>query len=365
MRRRLLPPLLSAGLLTALLMPSIAFGLAGDVGGRSVGSASNELVTLDGPAVSPAAVAAILPDAAASPASPVRPSTAGSPMTAASPITAASPTPSASAVPAAAAAPVPARAETSAKPAGAAPTERPAAVERAKPRIRLGCAAIRSTVTAVADPLVAAPDVAPAVACRWTRVPGDAVRAYQLWRAVDAPGGEPRRLIATVAADAKLTFIDRDVSRGHAYTYAVTALDRDGAKLALGGPVIVRIPPRHDALRLSCALTTLDDDRGVGCKWSEARHPAAAGYVLWRSVDGGPREKVHRIGLDGRHGFFDTDVKPGQTIRYAVVVVDKAGRRIGHGGPDVVRIPPRPAVKPTPSDATAPVEGRGAVVGHG
>jgi hypothetical protein len=61
--------------------------------------------------------------------------------------------------------------------------------------------------------------------------------------------------------------------------------------------------------------------------------------VLWRSVDGGPREAVYRVGEDGRRSFFDTDVKPGQHIRYAVVAVNAHGRIVGVGGPDRVAIP--------------------------
>jgi hypothetical protein len=114
-------------------------------------------------------------------------------------------------------------------------------------------------------------------------------------------------------------------------------------------------------IRLACELATHADQRGVVCKWSEADHPAAAGYVLYRSVDGGAREKIYRTGLDGRRGFFDTKIRPGQSIRYAVIVVNRAGERIGRGGPVVVRIPPRDDATDPPASAE-PTEGD-AVVG--
>ena len=44
-------------------------------------------------------------------------------------------------------------------------------------------------------------------------------------------------------------------------------------------------------------------------------------YVLYRSVDGAAREAIYRTGEDGRRSFRDRDVKPGQSIRYAVVAV--------------------------------------------
>ena len=122
----------------------------------------------------------------------------------------------------------------------------------------------------------------------------------------------------------------------------------------------VRIPPRHEEIRLACELGSNGDVRGVACKWSEAGHPSAAGYVLWRSVDGGPRERIYRTGLDGRRGHFDAKVKPGQTIRYAVIVVNKAGEPVGRGGPVTVRIPPhveaRP-IEPRPTDTEKPADG--------
>ena len=115
------------------------------------------------------------------------------------------------------------------------------------------------------------------------------------------------------------------------------------------GSAPATISPVREHLRMACAFVWGEDHRGVACKWSEAKHPKAAGYVLWRSVDGGPRERIYRTGLDGRRHFLDTDVKRGQTIHYAVIVVDKHGHRIGRGGPVEVRIPP----VPTAQDALA------------
>jgi hypothetical protein len=195
-------------------------------------------------------------------------------------------------------------------------------------RIRLGCAVKRY-------------HAAPVVVCRWSGVESQKLRGYKLWRTVGAPGTHERRLIAKIPADARLRHVDARVRRGHVYTYVVVAVAKDGSKLAVGGPVVVRVPGRHHALRFVCAVGVHGDDLGVGCKWSESKRPAAVGYVLWRSVDGGAREAIYRAGLDGPRHFFDTEVERGQTIRYAVIAVDKAGHRVGKGGPVVVRIPAR------------------------
>ena len=44
--------------------------------------------------------------------------------------------------------------------------------------------------------------------CRWTAVTGVAVRAYRLYRFVDAPLGRPRQLVARVTPDKPLRAVD-------------------------------------------------------------------------------------------------------------------------------------------------------------
>ena len=332
MRRTLLVPLISAGVLAAMLLPATALGLLGGADRPDAGAEARPAEP--GP----------------EPASPER-TAWGTVAGRDGPVVRTGPVPGIAVAGAASERAVPAVDGT---PAGEAlPTDTRPVVDtpssdRPAPTIRLGCALVLPDSPPPTDPPSLRPDIAPAVACRWSAVEADTIRGYQLWRAVDAPGGGPRQLIATVPAGDPLRYVDTRVSRGHAYTYAVVAVAIDGSKIAVGGPVVVRIPPPPEELRMACALTSDGDRRGVACKWSEATHPAAAGYVLWRSVDGGAREAIYRTGLDGRLAFFDPKIEPGQTIRYAVVVVNKAGDPVGQGGPVVVRIPPPPdpAVKP-------------------
>ena len=61
--------------------------------------------------------------------------------------------------------------------------------------------------------------------------------------------------------------------------------------------------------------------------------------MLFRSVDGAARQAIYRTPLNGRRSFLDTDVKAGQTVRYAVVALAADGRVVGIGGPDTVKIP--------------------------
>ena len=220
---------------------------------------------------------------------------------------------------------------------GAAPRAATAATPTATPtaeplaEIRFGCALV----------IPVPRDARPAVVCRWAAPEGVEIRAYRLWRSVD---GGPRELIARVAADQPLRNADRRIERGHVYTYRVVGVGADGSRVAISNPDSVRVGRPVEELRFRCAIVLDEGLKGVACRWSEATRPAAVRYVLFRSVDGGPREKIYRTGLDGRRGFLDTDVKRGQVIRYAVVAPTADGRVVSLGGPLRVVLPGEPAV---------------------
>ncbi len=211
-------------------------------------------------------------------------------------------------------------------------------------RIRLGCVLVQPEAPAVTDSAVAVADAV--VECRWSAADSSRVRVYQLLRTRDAADGGNRRLMARVRAGSSLAYTDARVAPGHTYTYKVVARTASGRRIAVSRPVVVRVPVPDEVLRLACAVDETAVEPGVTCKWSDATHPRAARYVLWRSVDGGARERIYRTGLDGRLRFTDTEVKPGQTIRYAVVVKSRAGHRVGLGGPVVVEIPAVEAAAP-------------------
>ncbi|HEY8167105.1 MAG TPA: hypothetical protein VIF84_00185 [Candidatus Limnocylindrales bacterium] len=206
----------------------------------------------------------------------------------------------------------------------AAPTTTPPLAE-----IKLGCA------LHVPNPLSS---IAPnrAIVCRWTAPEGVTVKAYRLWRSVDA--GD-RHLVARIPGDGLLRFADRNIRTGHAYHYRVIGIGEDGARVAKSDVDTVRVPRAPQALAFNCVVVIDGGDTSARCHWSDTTRPAAVRYVLWRSVDGGPREAIYRVGEDGRRSYVDHDVKPGQTIRYAVVALAKHGRIVAFGGPDRVVIP--------------------------
>jgi hypothetical protein len=194
------------------------------------------------------------------------------------------------------------------------------------PAIRLGC------VLVIPVPRT----VRPAIVCRWSEAEGVKVRAYRLWRVVDA---RPRQLIATVAAGDPRRHADKDIARGHDYTYRVVALGPDGSRVAVSNRVTVHVGRPAELLRFDCAFVVDGAVNGVACRWSATTRPAAVRYVLYRSADGAAREAIYRTTLDGRRRFLDTDVAAGQRIRYAVVALSASGRVVAVGGPDAVLVP--------------------------
>ena len=173
--------------------------------------------------------------------------------------------------------------------------------------------------------------------CTWTAPAGVDVKTFRLWRIKDAPNPDSRTLIAAIAPGHPLRYADRAIRAGHSYTYFVAGIDAAGKRVALSNRVTINIPSSLQALRMACAYSV--DRAGVACNWSATTRPAADRYVLIRSVDGGARERIYRTWIKGRRAFLDTDVKPGQTVRYAVLAVTPSGRVVALGGPIVVHVP--------------------------
>lgn len=197
------------------------------------------------------------------------------------------------------------------------------------PSIRLRCALV----------IPAAHPAHERIVCRWSPLVGVDVRAYRLWRIVDAPLGRPRHLIATVTPDEPLRHVDRDITPGHTYSYRVIAIGTDGSRVGISALVSMRVGRPAQDLSLRCVYVIDGTTQGVACHWARATRPAAVRYVLFRSVDGGARERIYRTPIGGRRSFLDTDVKAGQTIRYKVVALAADGRVVGIGGPDRIVVP--------------------------
>jgi hypothetical protein len=95
----------------------------------------------------------------------------------------------------------------------------------------------------------------------------------------------------------------------------------------------VRPVPQVETLRLACGPDFVNGERGVLCQWSEATNPRTRGYKLFRITDGSPRELVTTVGVNGRLGYFDTDVVAPSSLVYGVISVNRSGRLIGRSAP--------------------------------
>lgn len=95
----------------------------------------------------------------------------------------------------------------------------------------------------------------------------------------------------------------------------------------------VRPQPFVETLRLACSPDVIEGERGILCQWSEAQNPQTRGYKLFRIVDGFHRELVTSVGLDGRRGFFDTDLNAPSSVIYGVISVNDQGRLLGRSAP--------------------------------
>jgi hypothetical protein len=175
--------------------------------------------------------------------------------------------------------------------------------------------------------------------CTWEAPAGVTVSTYRLWRVVNAPNPPSRIMIAAIAAAEPLRYTDAAIRSGHSYTYYVAGIGADGKRVALSNRVTIHVGRAIQRIGMACSLATVGNLSGVACHWSRATRPAASRYVLVRSVDAAARQRLYNTWIHGKRSFLDTDVKPGQTIRYAVLVLSPSGRVVGRGGPVVVTIP--------------------------
>jgi hypothetical protein len=175
-----------------------------------------------------------------------------------------------------------------------------------------------------------------AIVCKWAAPTGVDVAKYRIWRSVD---GGVRKLVATITPPNLLRYADHFVYAYHTYTYTVVGLAADGTRVAISPRVKVFVGRPLEILGMRCSMTAIGDTDGVYCRWAAATRPAAARYVLLRSVNGGPREAIYRTSISGIRSFVDKDVASGQTIRYAVLAVSSTGRIVSRGGPIVVVVP--------------------------
>ncbi len=119
-------------------------------------------------------------------------------------------------------------------------------------------------------------------------------------------------------------------------------MDAHGKTIGQGGPVTagVRAPDTDiEVLKLECAAA--DEAFAARCHWRASTSGNAVGYQLWRIVNRGERELVHRGGLD-QTSVADRLPRNTMLVRYAVLAVDADGEIVGQSRPFVLRFDSSP-----------------------
>ena len=204
-------------------------------------------------------------------------------------------------------------------------------------------------------------DVA-AIRCRWS-VPDDAAGTRLLRVALGS--GTGRVTVHRTDDPSANTYVDTPVRRGVRYLYAVRAIDAAGRLVGASRPAIAGVPvpddpPAVEVLRLKCAATGADT---VRCGWNAPIAPAGV-LTLWRSVDGGVRERVASFRPPFATSYGDQVPAASSRAVYTVIATDGAGEIVARSRADGVTFsdvePPAVDVGPTdrPPAETRPVETR-------
>ncbi len=170
----------------------------------------------------------------------------------------------------------------------------------------------------IVEPLAQPTDVkvaasADGVVIDWTAV--ERAHAYRILR--QAPGEEKLSEVGTSDSN---HFIDKTSQFDVPYQYAVVALAEGGAesprsKVLSITPVDI-FPPA-----VPSAVAALAGPESIELSWQRSPESDLAGYIIYRSVDNGPWERLP--GMVNLPSFSDRTVEHGKTYRYEITSIDK------------------------------------------
>ncbi|HXR75952.1 MAG TPA: hypothetical protein VN737_08260 [Bryobacteraceae bacterium] len=135
-------------------------------------------------------------------------------------------------------------------------------------------------------------------------------------------GPKESRAVEVAVVD-KPEFVDAGAAYGTLYHYTVIALDTDDDANAQSEPSeAVSITPEDKfAPSVPSGLTALATPNSIELSWSRSPEPDTKGYAIYRSVDGGPFQRV--AGLLALPTYSDKDVQQGKKYRYEVSAIDE------------------------------------------
>lgn len=194
----------------------------------------------------------------------------------------------------------------------------------------------------------------PTIACRWSIPAHPEAAGVRLVR-VALGTGLGRTTVFRTEEPSQHTFRDVEVRPGVRYAYVVRVVSAAGHLVGTSRPAVAGVPGDRptdvEVLRLGCRATSAT---AVACEWS-----APAGRTrllsLWRSVDGGRRERVASFGQPFPTSYGD-HVPPGTArVVYTLVGTDGGDRITARSRATGVAVPDaRPADRRPDREADRP-----------
>ena len=135
-------------------------------------------------------------------------------------------------------------------------------------------------------------------------------------------GPKDARAVEVATVD-KPEFIDAGAAYGTEYRYTVIALETDDGANAQSVPSEAKpiTPEDHFPPSVPSGVAALATPNSIELSWSRSPEPDTRGYVIYRSVDGGPFQRV--AGLAALPTYSDKDVQQGKKYRYEVSAIDE------------------------------------------
>ncbi len=144
----------------------------------------------------------------------------------------------------------------------------------------------------------------------------DAVDAADQYRILRQAAGEP---LTEVGRTDKPHFVDETSQFDTPYTYAVVALHGGAESLPAKLEPFTSID--KFAPSIPTGVTALAGPESIEVSWQRSPEADTAGYLIYRSVDGGPFEKLPD--MSNLSAFSDRKVEHGRTYRYQITAIDQ------------------------------------------
>ncbi|HWB87525.1 MAG TPA: hypothetical protein VG675_25510 [Bryobacteraceae bacterium] len=192
----------------------------------------------------------------------------------------------------------------------------------------------------VTVPVVAAPErpgdvraeaTAQGVHLTW-RAQGNDFRVYRR----SAPGER----FAAVADVPQPDWTDANTESGKTYNYQVQTIVKlgDNREAESDPSAVVSVTPRDTfPPAIPSHLRAAPSIHSVELTWDRNLEPDLAGYRVYRSVAGGPFQKIGDV--NEVPTYSDRDVQPGKTYRYTVSAVDQSGNESPQSSPVETALP--------------------------